>query len=176
MLLRVLVVLIRVRVQLVVTDNTGIMEVFSLVDKNSASKMTMVSLSENLTCVLNTILADINIDKVIIENQIGPHAIRMKCLQCMLIQYFVTNNILPISIVSPCVKLNLKNSSYAARKKQAINDTLQILYDLQMHLWIDKINSSLKKDDLCDAFLQMYRYFQQNVLKSFFVPAFLHLA
>ena len=46
-----------------------------------------------------------DIDLILIENQIGPLALRMKMLQGMITQYFIQNNITNIIFVNASNKL-----------------------------------------------------------------------
>ena len=100
------------------------------------------------------------IDKVIIENQIGPLALRMKTLQGMITQHFIENNIKDIEMINSCNKLKQmvgsgKKMCYSERKKASIKYTLT---DLNTHSlisnWFEHFNKHKKKDDLADCYLQ----------------------
>ena len=102
------------------------------------------------------------IDYVIIENQIGPLAIRMKTIQGMIMQYFIMSAslIVPhIEFISASNKLKdceaKDKKTYADRKKLGISkclDTLTSREALNEH--VDYFNKHKKKDDLADSFLQ----------------------
>jgi hypothetical protein len=94
-----------------------------------------------------------HVDVVVVENQIGPLAARMKALQGMVVQYWVMKGA-AVQVVSACNKLKLfgeSPDSYAARKKAGIEHTRRLLalWGLETHFEKHK-----KKDDLADTFLQ----------------------
>ena len=110
------------------------------------------------------------IDAVVIENQIGPLAGRMKMLQGMIAQYFIMMNINKIEFISATNKLklfkNIKNNenvgnenSYKLRKEkgQRICKSLLTFYP-SMKSWNQEFDKHLKNDDLADCFLQGYYY------------------
>ena len=104
---------------------------------------------------------EVCIDYVIIENQIGPLAIRMKTVQGMLVQYFVMSsvNVKNIEFISASNKLkdcDIKDKSkYSDRKKLGIAKCLEkISTDYRFNDKIDYFNAHKKKDDLADSFLQ----------------------
>jgi hypothetical protein len=110
------------------------------------------------------------IDAVVIENQIGPLAGRMKMLQGMIAQYFIMMNVNKIEFISATNKLklfkNIKNNenvgdenSYKLRKEkgQCICKSLLTFYP-SMKSWNQEFDKHLKKDDLADCFLQGYYY------------------
>ena len=100
------------------------------------------------------------IDIVIIENQIGPLALRMKTLQGMITQHFIENNIKNIEMINSSNKLNQilgggKKMCYSERKKASIKYTLNDLNEnTQISRWFDHFNKHSKKDDLADCYLQ----------------------
>ena len=100
------------------------------------------------------------VDKVIIENQIGPLALRMKTLQGMITQHFIEQGIEDIEMISASNKLNQmvgngKKTCYSERKKAGIKYTLG---DLNTHSeissWFEHFSKHKKKDDLADCYLQ----------------------
>jgi len=120
------------------------------------------------------------IDAVVIENQIGPLAGRMKMLQGMIAQYFIMMNVNKIEFISATNKLklfkNIKNNenvnenSYKLRKQQGqrICKSLITFYP-SMNLWNQEFDKHLKKDDLADCFLQGYYYmYSSSVYKKMF--------
>jgi hypothetical protein len=101
------------------------------------------------------------IDYVIIENQIGPLAIRMKTIQGMIVQYFIMShlNVEHIEFISASNKLkdcDIKDKEkYSDRKKIGIAKCLEILKsDFRFNEHVNYFNSHKKKDDLSDSFLQ----------------------
>ena len=101
------------------------------------------------------------IDYVIIENQIGPLAIRMKTIQGMLVQYFVMCpvEVKHVEFISASNKLkdcDIKDKSkYSDRKKLGIAKCLEtISTNSNFSNNLDYFNAHKKKDDLADSFLQ----------------------
>jgi hypothetical protein len=100
------------------------------------------------------------IDIVIIENQIGPLALRMKTLQGMITQHFIENGIKNIEMINSSNKLNQilgggKKMCYSERKKASIKYTLNDLNEnTSISKWFDHFNKHSKKDDLADCYLQ----------------------
>jgi len=120
------------------------------------------------------------IDAVVIENQIGPLAGRMKMLQGMIAQYFIMMNVNKIEFISATNKLKLfKNiinenvgneNSYKLRKEkgQRICKSLVTFYP-SMKSWNQEFDKHLKKDDLADCFLQGYYYmYSSSIYKKMF--------
>ena len=116
----------------------------------------------------------LSIDAVVIENQIGPLAGRMKMIQGMIAQYFIMKNVEKIEFISATNKLklfkNIKNNenetnenSYKLRKQQGqIVCRSLISFYPSLHLWNKEFDKHSKKDDLADCFLQGYYYMYSN--------------
>tara|TARA_B100001142_G_scaffold106391_1_gene108252 strand:- start:3459 stop:4271 length:813 start_codon:yes stop_codon:yes gene_type:complete len=109
-----------------------------------------------------------NIDLILIENQIGPLALRMKSLQGMIIQHFVENDIHNIICVNSNNKLKdflgNKKTTYNERKKESVKITSNIINNSNLLApWIDIFNNHKKKDDLADCFLQVLWYFNKKL-------------
>ena len=124
---------------------------------------TLIDIGRNLVSQLDTLLYNITIHKILIENQIGPLAIKMKTIQGMLAQYFIMNNIYDIHFINASNKLKLFNgnkSTYKDRKKMGIDITKNIIksHPLLFNQYFDIFNKHKKKDDLADCFLQGYWY------------------
>ncbi len=115
---------------------------------------------------------DYNIDRVIIENQIGPLALRMKTLQGMIMQHFIEKNCAVIEEISAANKLKeyipkKKKTKYAERKKLGILITKKKLDDsIFLHKWLPTFLEHKKKDDLADSFLQGLWYIKHNNLAN----------
>ena len=117
---------------------------------------------------------ELSVDAVVIENQIGPLAGRMKMLQGMIAQYFIMKNVKKIEFISATNKLklfkNIKNNeneinenSYKLRKQQGQNicNSLILFYP-SLQSWSQEFDKHFKKDDLADCFLQGYYYMYSN--------------
>lgn len=127
----------------------------------NSNNLNLIDIGINLKNELNKLFMKIDlqeIDMVIIENQISPIANRMKTLQGMVAQYFINCNIYDIEFISSINKLKLfcdnKKTNYAERKKLSINYTKEFLFKNNMNEEYEFLNKHIKKDDLCDCFLQ----------------------
>lgn len=117
------------------------------------------------------------INKIVIENQIGPLAIRMKSLQGMITQYFIMHNHEDISYISATNKLkmfegteymyeadsddeessNKKTPDSKGKYKERKNKSVEIVSKLLENTpnkWLSLFASHSKKDDLADSLLQ----------------------
>jgi Mitochondrial resolvase Ydc2 / RNA splicing MRS1 len=150
--------------------------------QTDATKCDMVTLSRSLTATMDQLLsAEIlsALTTVKIENQIGPRAARMKCVQGMLTQYFVMRSPdATIQYISPTQKLALKphtslctfpwqtqqaqdNSlkmSYKDRKAAAVCLCKQLLTNevRDAEKWLRVFGAAQKRDDLADCLLQCF--------------------
>jgi hypothetical protein len=113
------------------------------------------------------------IDYVIIENQIGPLAIRMKTIQGMLVQYFVMCpvEVKHVEFISASNKLkdcDIKDKSkYSDRKKLGIAKCLEtISANSNFSNNLDYFNAHKKKDDLADSFLQGLWFLSTSTFKK----------
>ena len=147
--------------------------------QQNACDVDMIILGRNLKTKFDLIFNEyasleneLSIDAVVIENQIGPLAGRMKMLQGMIAQYFIMKNVNKIEFISATNKLklfkNVKNNetnenSYKLRKQQGqIVCRSLISFYPSLHLWNQEFDKHLKKDDLADCFLQGYYYMYSN--------------
>jgi hypothetical protein len=152
---------------------------FTPVQKTNASKVDLVTIGRNIQHKFDEILCDHlqSINKIIIENQIGPIANKMKTIQGMLSQYFImrNNNIL-IDFISASNKLKdfiptveekaekAEKMDYKQRKKLGIQTTLNIVNnDFRFKIWDDFLHKHNKKDDLSDCFLQGMWYIKHKI-------------
>ena len=135
---------------------------FEVKGKVNAVHLNLVTIGRNIQHKLDILFQDqlTTIDTVIIENQIGPLAVKMKTIQGMLAQYFIMRNEnIQIEFVSSVNKLKgLTNESeldYKGRKKAGIQwcQTKLEEYGLSAE-WLSFFQSHKKKDDLADCFLQ----------------------
>jgi len=109
------------------------------------------------------------IDTVLVENQIGPLASKMKAIQGLVIQYWLMKHANVIG-VSASNKLKLFVSgkwTYQDRKKQSIRYTAIMLDLNKLHA---DFSLHKKKDDLADTFLQAIWYFNELKLGNLVFP------
>jgi len=135
---------------------------FEQVESKKATDVDMFNIGVNIKNKFNELFKDEGkIDYVIIENQIGPLAIRMKTIQGMIVQYFIMSNLNVdhIEFISASNKLkdcDVKDKEkYGDRKKLGISKCLGILAsDFRFSDYLNHFNNHKKKDDLSDSFLQ----------------------
>jgi len=141
---------------------------FDIIVKSNASKVDLVTIGKNIQHKFDLLFFD-NIDSIktiIIENQIGPLANKMKTIQGMIAQYFIMkNNNINIEFISSINKLKsfIKDLSYKLDYKQrklfSIKSCFDVINnDISYSNWVAKYNNHKKKDDLADCFLQGYWY------------------
>jgi hypothetical protein len=158
---------------------------FIAVEKSNASKMDLVTIGRNIQHKFDEILCDHlkTISTIIIENQIGPIANKMKTIQGMLSQYFIMrNNNIKIEFISAINKLKdfiptveektektekvekVEKMDYKQRKKLGIQTTLNYVNnDFRFKDWLDFLQKHNKKDDLSDCFLQGMWYIKHKI-------------
>ena len=154
---------------------------FSIVEKSNATKIDLVTIGRNIQHRFDDILADylLTIDTIIIENQIGPIANKMKTIQGMLSQYFIMkNNNISIDFISASNKLKDfiskdkdkdKDSKmdYKDRKKLGVQTCGNfVVNDARFSEWATFFSKHMKKDDLSDCFLQGMWYIK-HICKLF---------
>jgi hypothetical protein len=147
---------------------------YDVVEKTNATKVDLVTIGKNIQHKLDIIFSEhfSTLDTIIIENQIGPIANKMKTIQGMISQYFIMkNNDIQIEFISASNKLKdfipkskdednkeqdkKKKMDYKDRKKLGIETCLQMV-NTNKHFeeWSDFLSKHTKKDDLSDCFLQ----------------------
>lgn len=143
-----------------------------IVSKN-ASTLDFINISKNIYKKCNSLfLEEDKIDCVIIENQIGKIATRMKTIQGMIVQYFIMSglDVEIIEFISATNKLkdldidknDLKN--YSNRKKIGIQKCIELISNNNVNATkIDYFNQHKKKDDLADSFLQGVWYINNKM-------------
>lgn len=142
------------------------------IQKKNASEMSMIYYGIKLRDIFKEKFKEISFDKILIENQIGPIALRMKTLQGMIIQHFIENKIENIECINSSNKLKnfigKKKTSYNERKKFSIKYTREILeINNNINKWLEHYNKHKKKDDLADCFLQCLWYMKEkNLIKE----------
>jgi hypothetical protein len=141
---------------------------FQTIESKNAADVDLFNIGINIKTKFNKLFENEGqIDYVIIENQIGPIATRMKTVQGMIVQYFIMSNlkVQHIEFISASNKLkdfDIKNKTehnaktkYSDRKKLGIEKCLEILTnDFRFNEHIKYFNQHKKKDDLADSFLQ----------------------
>jgi len=135
---------------------------FETIESKKANEVDLFNIGMNIKNKFNVTFKDeAKIDYVIIENQIGPLAIRMKTIQGMIVQYFIMSNLNVeyIEFISSSNKLKdcdaKDKQKYSDRKKLGIDKCLGLLTtDFRFNEHLNFFNKHKKKDDLSDAFLQ----------------------
>jgi len=147
-------------------NNFSAQNCFSVIEKSNAAKIDLVTIGRNIQHRFDDILGDylLTIDTIIIENQIGPIANKMKTIQGMLSQYFIMkNNNISVDFISATNKLKdfipLENKTvkmdYKERKKLGVQTCSNfVLNDTRFSEWSTFFSKHQKKDDLSDCFLQ----------------------
>lgn len=164
----------------------------SPVDKSNATKIDLVTIGRNIqhkfdNIFFNTDSSDDDIDTIIIENQIGPIANKMKTIQGMISQYFIMkNNNIKIEFISASNKLkdfmpadlileegikeNIKENNtkvkldYKQRKQLGVKTSLHFVdTDERFKEWSAFLHKHNKKDDLSDCFLQGMWYIKNKI-------------
>lgn len=155
--------------------------ILETVSSKSATEVDIIEVGRNLDSLLSAKLiewntGDITIQSVIIENQISPIANRMKTIQGMISQFFISSPLckhtLPsISFISSANKLKefcSEKTTYDERKKLGIDVMRTVICDMDTSdrdKWLPFFESHTKKDDLADAYLQG-RWFIKRCTKS----------
>ena len=152
----------------------------SPVDKSNATKIDLVTIGRNIqhkfdNIFYNTYSSD-DIDTIIIENQIGPIANKMKTIQGMISQYFIMkNNNIKIEFISASNKLKdfipadleIKEKvklDYKQRKQLGVKTSLHFVdTDERFKEWSVFLHKHNKKDDLSDCFLQGMWYIKNKI-------------
>jgi hypothetical protein len=139
--------------------------------KCNSTKVDLVTIGRNIQYKFDNELDGYidSINTIIIENQIGPIANKMKTIQGMISQYFIMkNNNISIDFISATNKLkdfiDTNTKSYKERKKIGIEICSQFVSnDERFITWKDYYSNSKKKDDLSDCFLQGMWYIQHKI-------------
>jgi hypothetical protein len=136
------------------------------ITESKTKDFTLIDIGKNIVTQLNSFLSNIKLDIILIENQIGPLANKMKTIQGMIAQYFIMNSVYSIYFISASNKLKLfpgKKSNYKERKKMGIEVTRKFIEEAENKVFLsDQFEKHKKKDDLADCFLQGYWYIKEN--------------
>ena len=133
----------------------------------NATKVDLVTIGKNIQHKFDAIFKD-HIDIIIIENQIGPLANKMKTIQGMLAQYFIMkNNNIQIDFINSSNKLKDYTDDkldYKQRKQLGIKTCLEMVTsDFKYNSWSSFFQKHKKKDDLSDCFLQGLWYIKNRL-------------
>jgi hypothetical protein len=148
----------------------------------NAKNVDLVEIGRNLDKYFTTMFDNSNPinnfevpDIILIENQISPIANRMKTIQGMIAQYFITQfkeKEISVRFISSSNKLkgfveSTVKTTYDERKKKGIEVSNQLLEEHEENKvkWFDIFNKHSKKDDLADSYLQALWYFRNCVKK-----------
>lgn len=156
-------------------------DVLELIDADEkAAKADNTKIGKSLCIQLDSVLEDKHIDKILIENQIGQNAIKMKSIQGMINMYFIMRNYDIQNIINYNAVHKLKcfignaKTTYNERKKKS----KEITQCLCKHYYGDDIYqyycSYKKKDDLADCLLQALDYIRREKFlnESFYEPIY----
>ena len=129
----------------------------------NANKVNLIDLGKKIHILFEKEFAGKYFKEVIIENQIGPMAIRMKTIQGMITMYFINkgsdvvywNAVHKLKMFIP--KTNKTKTTYPQRKKLSIAVTKCIISEFYK-TYEDYFMTHKKKDDLADCFLQLLNY------------------
>ena len=139
---------------------------FEMIKKIDSRSIDIVTYGIRIKEEFTKLLENQKIDCILIENQIGPLALRMKMLQGMIMQHFIENGCINIKEISPANKLKdyvNKKTTYKERKFLSIDITRKIINEeANMNCWIEHFNTHKKKDDLADSFLQGLWFIKNN--------------
>tara|TARA_Y100000389_G_scaffold89478_2_gene85945 strand:- start:201 stop:779 length:579 start_codon:yes stop_codon:yes gene_type:complete len=132
----------------------------------NASKVDNVIIGININKKFSSILDKYTFGKIIIENQIGKNAIKMKSIQNMLVMYFIMKDYDHTQMVNYNAVnklkyyLEKKKTTYAERKKLSKLIVKELCTNIYTE-WLEYFNKSKKKDDLSDCFLQVLDYIRK---------------
>ena len=135
-------------------------------DEN-ACKIDNVTIGIRMNTKMSKLLEKYMFDKIIIENQIGQNAIKMKSIQSMLMMFFIMKKYQYEQIINYNAANKLKHflgkkkTTYAERKKLSKNITDEIC-EIEYQDWTAFFRKSKKKDDLSDCLLQLLDYLIKN--------------
>ena len=144
--------------------------------KVKASQLNLIEIGRRVNHELSVLFKD-PIDYVIIENQIGPLANRMKSIQCFIAMYFIMNGVSNVEFISASNKLCQVDKEckdkYHKRKLLSIVKTRDIIEHREsFNGWVELFNASKKQDDLADSFLQCLWFINKKQFTDSFAQFF----
>ena len=135
----------------------------------NANNINLIVLGRNIVHHFDTLFDNHSIDIVLIENQMGKIANRMKTIQGMIAQYFIIKNVPSVEFVSSVSKLKYfitTKTTYKESKLASIHITRSLIQTDHV-LWYEQFMLNNKKDDLADSFLQAMSYaYINNLLRN----------
>lgn len=151
------------------THNIVQWETIELIEKGQkASNVDNLLIGENMINIFDEKLSIYNFDKIVIENQIGKNAIKMKTIQGMISMYFLMRNYTHENIISYNAIHKLKywvgkaKTKYDQRKKLSKEITLQMCSKYYPENILNLYKKNKKKDDLADCLLQGLDFLCKN--------------
>lgn len=158
------------------------------VKKINSNKVQTSELAKILFECLDMVPNILDVNLVLIENQPIPLNPTMKTISTLILGYFImkmqtVKNIENVLFMSPTNKLKVDNdktikivktisdststnktTKYKMTKKMGVEYTKILLNDNKK--WIEYLEKQKKKDDLCDAFLQGYYYYNKHFISK----------
>lgn len=135
-----------------------------IISIQKASEINCVDIGKAIMNKFNTIFNDVYIDCILLENQIGPIANRMKSIQGMITQYFIMSGMENIINISSSNKLKFYTHdklSYEEKKKKSIEVANLIANN---HIkWRNMLMKHKKQDDLADSLLQAIWFIAKKI-------------
>jgi hypothetical protein len=131
----------------------------------NASKANIIDIGKKLFEALRELTYTFT--EAIIENQIGPNAIRMKGLQGMITMFFISKgvNVTYWNAANKLKQFTKEKMTYSERKKLSIHITRQLV-EKSFNTNLEYFNSHKKKDDLADCFLQLIDFLNKKGIKN----------
>ena len=142
---------------------------FNVIETVDSRSINIVTYGKRIKTFFTKLMLKFKIDCLLIENQIGPLALRMKMIQGMIMQHFIEVDCEQIKEISPANKLKefvKKKTTYKERKRVSIDITRQLISENDsLHVWLSHFNTHKKKDDLADSYLQGLWYIKNHCFK-----------
>jgi hypothetical protein len=140
------------------------------VKKHSIKDITEATIAERLCSVFGNIKNINQVRTVLIENQIGPSAVRMRSVQSMITMYFTCRipgvKVIYVSGKNKLSLFGLGKTSYSERKAAGVEITTKIISESR-ELCAKFASTVKKKDDLADSLLQAYWYISTKLVNEF---------
>ena len=136
----------------------------NVISKQKASEINCVDIGKAIMNEFNSLFKGIHIDYILLENQIGPIANRMKSIQGMITQYFIMSGMENVVNISSSNKLKFYTNeklSYEDKKKKSIEMANLIANN---HVkWRNMLMKHKKQDDLADSLLQAIWFIEKKI-------------